>query len=631
MKLVSFRINECFGFQDSDRIDLQDPTNLIYVLGRNSSGKTSFLTALAHFAPHKTPESYTNFANFDPSPEESFLLAEYDVETSDVNIEVFIKAFHDKIDAANRGSNALLASNEYQRYKDELTKKVRTLYTTLCNSMTAERKCWVKRNAAGDYWFSADSDLKDAYERHKQLAELLVGVLPQLGIQANTNGQINMNGSWLQLMQLSAETIENLLAKQLPRIIWFQEAYALLDVLPSVIKVEHLTNSPSRLTRALIDYLGTAKLERLLKGQRPGELRKIQTELQEKIDLLVKEVNESREPGTELLAVDFHRVDGLQVTMRADGKEAFYGHLSDNTKILFAYHLYTHLRQLRGNIFLFDEPNNGFHATAQELLLRFLRGLSAKGNLVIVSTHSEHLIDPDHLTGVRLMTADDQGYLCVRNKWNAATNGSGDFLAFRPILDAIGLRYGMNCLTIRDKVIVTEGVTELMYLQAFRQLLGYTCELRIAPATGDETIRPVVALLISQGLCFKVVVDTTVRGKSVKMKLQEGYGIPDTAIYEVEVPSSFPQALGSGIEDVFSKNDFAQLLEYTGFAPEPDFATLSNGQYMRRVPKRVVAHEFNKQIAHFKEKDFEEETLVNMRRLLDFCASDAWFFPIYPR
>jgi hypothetical protein len=47
------------------------------------------------------------------------------------------------------------------------------------------------------------------------------------------------------------------------------------------------------------------------------------------------------------------------------------------------------------------------------------------------------------------------------------------------------------------------------------------------------------------------------------------------------------------------------------------------------VPKRVVAHEFNKHITDFRENDFEEETLVNMRRLLDFCANDAWFFPIY--
>ena len=159
--------------------------------------------------------------------------------------------------------------------------------------------------------------------------------------------------------------------------------------MPNVIKVEHLTNSPNRLTAALVEYLGKAKLERLLKGQHPRELREIREELQAKINILMKEVNESRESGAELLAVDLHQKDGLQVTMMADRKESFYRHLSDNTKLLFAYHLYTHRKKLNGNIFLFDEPNNGFHATAQELLLRFLRGLSAKENLVVVSTHSE--------------------------------------------------------------------------------------------------------------------------------------------------------------------------------------------------------------------------------------------------
>src|ERR1700709_2131679 len=99
----------------------------------------------------------------------------------------------------------------------------------------------------------------------------------------------------------------------------------------------------------------------------------------------MKEVNESREPRTELLTIDLHQREGLQVTMMADGKSSFYRHLSDNTKLLFAYHLYTHIRNLSSNIFLFDEPNNGFHATSQEHLLRFLRGLSAKGNLVIAS------------------------------------------------------------------------------------------------------------------------------------------------------------------------------------------------------------------------------------------------------
>jgi energy-coupling factor transporter ATP-binding protein EcfA2 len=339
-------------------------------------------------------------------------------------------------------------------------------------------------------------------------------------------------------------------------------------------------------------------------------------------------VNQIRAAGTKLLAIDLDRADGLQVTVSADSKPSFYRHLSDNTKLLFAYHLYAAVYNLSGNILLFDEPNNGFHATAQEQLLGFLRNLGAKGNLVVLSTHSEHLIDPDYLTGVRLMSADDQGYLSIRNKWYASTTGRGDFQALRPILDAIGLRYGANHLTIRDKVIVTEGVTELLYLRAFRKLLGYECELHIAPATGDDTIPHVVAPLISQGLRFKAVVDTTVGHKSIKNKLQESYGIPDASICEVEVPVGFPQAKGPGIEDVFSKADFAKLLTKTGNTLGADFGTLSNSKYMKKpdgVPKRVVAYEFFKHVINFSKDDFEEETLTNIRRMLDFCMNDDWF------
>ncbi len=165
-------------------------------------------------------------------------------------------------------------------------------------------------------------------------------------------------------------------------------------------------------------------------------------------------------------------------------------------------------------------------------------------------------------------------------------------------------------------------------MRAFRQLLGYECELHIAPATGDTTIMPLVALLISQGLHFKVVVDTTVHGKSSKDKLQEGYGIPDTSISEVEIPTGFPQAKGSGIEDAFSKTDFSKLLTSTGNTPGADFETLSNSQYMKKpgvVPKRVVAHEFNKHVTKYYKDEFDEETLTNMRRIIDFCMNDDWF------
>lgn len=629
MQLVSFQIKECFGFRDSGRVDLQDPTNLIYVLGRNSSGKTSFLTALAHFAPSLTPQAHPNFVNFDPSSHEPSLLGEYRVREGDLTVDAFIKAFLTRMNELNSGALVTIASNEYQRLRDELTKQLSTLYAALIDRAVSTGSLWVLRTTSGEYQFSPDLSFKSSTGRRtRQVPALLTNVPTQLGLQVQANGQLLIGGNWQRFLKPTPDEIESLLAQQLPMIAWFSKAYSLLDVLPDIIKIEHLAQSPSQLTTALVEYLDKTQVERLLNIHSPYERRRLQTNLQEKINILVNEVNRGRAAGTELLTIDLDRVDGLQVTAITGDKSSFYRHLSDNTKLLFAYHLYTAVYNLRGGILLFDEPNNGFHATAQERLLGFLHNLGTAGNLVIISTHSEHLIDPDHLTGVRLMTADDQGYLSIRNKWYASTTGHGDFQALRPILDAIGLRYGANHLTIRDKVIVTEGVTELLYLRAFRQLLGYEYELHIAPATGDETIPHVVALLISQGLRFKVVVDTNVGRKSAKEKLQEKYGIPDTSIYEVAVSTEFPQAKGSGIEDVFTKADFAKLLTCTGNTPGVDFGTLSNSEYMKKhsvVSKRVMVHEFNKHVTNSSKDDFEEETLTSMRRILDFCMNGDWF------
>src|SRR6266566_299965 len=113
MQLVSFQIKECFGFRDSGRVDLQDPTNLIYVLGRNSSGKTSFLTALGHFALSLKPQAHPNFANFDPSPNTAYLLSEYRVGEDDLTVDAFVKAFLTRMNELNRGTPDTIALTEY--------------------------------------------------------------------------------------------------------------------------------------------------------------------------------------------------------------------------------------------------------------------------------------------------------------------------------------------------------------------------------------------------------------------------------------------------------------------------------------------------------------------------------------
>ncbi len=57
MRLQTFRIRYCFGFVDSGEINLGEPNNLVWVLGRTSSDKSSVLRVLEQLALGKRPDS----------------------------------------------------------------------------------------------------------------------------------------------------------------------------------------------------------------------------------------------------------------------------------------------------------------------------------------------------------------------------------------------------------------------------------------------------------------------------------------------------------------------------------------------------------------------------------------------
>src|SRR5260370_4885398 len=164
-----------------------------------------------------------------------------------------------------------------------------------------------------------------------------------------------------------------------------------------------------------------------------------------------------------LLDITLHERDGLQLTFRVDGKKCFYRHLSENTKLLFAFHLYAEASKIDRAVLLFDEPNAGFHPSAQGFVLGFLRTLALK-NQVVFSTHSQHMIDLDHLGDIRIMSTDDRGGLLIRKHFYRGSPERGEHLALQPIIDAIGLSFARS-LTLGNKMVVTEGITDMMYLR----------------------------------------------------------------------------------------------------------------------------------------------------------------------
>jgi AAA15 family ATPase/GTPase len=472
----------------------------------------------------------------------------------------------------------------------------------------------VHKDRAGHYHF-LDANDDAAYKNRKQQIESVISK------GSNSPGYFNIHGSNTQV-NLTFNTFEDVVFHQFPSIYLFNEKYSLREALPERIDNDWASSNNS-FEKLFVQYLGEEAVNRFLRSNDPDEREELLKQLRSKMSALTQKVNQHRpaDEKQDLIEITLHEKNGIQITVKTDGKKSYYSHLSDNTKFLFAYYLYQEVNEISRDVLLFDEPNNGFHPTAQEFLLNFLKQL-ATVNLVIVATHSEHMIDLDRVSGIRLMGVDAQKNITVKNHFYNQPVEKGDYLALQPLLDAIGFRYGSQ-IHLKDKITVAEGVTDLLYIRAFNTILQYAQPVDIAPARGDGTILNIIPLLIAQGISFKIVLDTG----EVKQRIQGAFGIDDQFVFEVPIPAAYVGHMQrSGIEDLFTKGDFERLLRDSGHVPSADFPHVSNSQYMRTAGlKRVTAENFYKKADKQTEKDFEADTINSFRTLLEFCKNADWF------
>lgn len=615
MKLASFQIINCFGFRDSGKVNLLNPNNFIYILGRNSSGKSSLLNSIKYFEIGTVPSQMPKFYNFNKAVTSPLFKTNFLFENSKLSFPTFLKHITVEFEKSNVTENAMI----YNAQIKSLVEEIKTIYQNLIEELNDEGKVEIQKLSDGSYHFIQD-DFSKYKNRKSKIDELIKNA-------KGTDGHFRVHTNAYQL-KLTFNILEKTLFLQFPKIYIFNEQYSLNNSLPDKI-TPNWEDNDDKFEKRFIQYLSEDNVDRFLAADDPEERDDVLVKLRKKLSKLVKKVNENRstKQNTDLLEMRLDSsTEGIQITVKTDGKKSFYSHLSDNTKFLFAYHLYAETDNIQKNILLFDEPNNGFHPTAQKKMLRFLQDLGKKGNQVIVSTHSEYLIDPDFLSSVRLMSSDENKNVFVKNHFYNKTNDKGDYLALQPIFDAIGYKYG-NQLEIENKVIITEGVTDLLYLRAFNKILKFNLELHIAPARGEAQIPHLISFIVSQGLSFKILIDTGI----MKTHLQSDFGIEDNFIYQIPIPAAFTDKVdGSGIEDLFSKTDFEKILNKAGLPVSSQFPYKSNSKYMKSSDtgvsdKRLVAHYLFENVSSFKKADFENETINNFNNVLEFCKNTEWF------
>jgi len=633
MTLEYFQICNCFGFKDSGKIDFSSETSLYTILGKNSSGKTSVINAIEAFEYGKALNEAPRFHNFGYRERdgESILRAEFKVSKGDLVEEIVAEEIGRYfLNEVGLTKSSLESSNAKEIYD-----KIREEYALVALIANKYRNIVVEKLKNSNYIFytnvnSQRNTKPELQERIGELSDCFNNLQkpdrdkPNL-VRITNRGRLVKDVDYRDLIH----KLESRLFYLFPRIYKFSHEYSLQDILPDNIREDILKEDEGILFR-LVKLLGKDDLSEYFESKNPIERKKIRERIQKRLDAFSKKVAQT-DVNKKFIKFIIDVDEGIQLTVMIEDKQPVpYRFLSENTQFLIAYVLwiYEHDHNFLEHIILFDEPDKGFHSSAQKELLRFLKDL-AKNNTIIFSTHSEYLIDSDNLEGVKIMEKDGDQRPFVRNNWWRADSQPGNILAIEPIKNAIGLKFGQN-LSTKNNIIVLEEVSAMFYLKAFQKILNLSEKLNFFPLTGDNKIVKYIPFLISQELKFKIVLDKNTNqqsGNPIDILVEKFVIDKNKYIFEIEPPSAFA-GKSSGIEDLFSKSDFQEkILESLDENKMKKFQNCPNSEYVKSVSKGVMALKFYNMIncGEYSKKDFDDKTIGNFERLVNFCLEDSWY------
>jgi len=213
---------------------------------------------------------------------------------------------------------------------------------------------------------------------------------------------------------------------------------------------------------------------------------------------------------------------------------------SKGFKWFFAFLLFTEFRKNRSKniLFLLDEPASNLHSSAQQKLLNAISQLSDK-SLVIYSTHSHHLVNPDWLAGAYVVMNEnitkenlsgdinlqEGAKISAIKYYNYVGKGlsSDNVSYFQPILDA--LDYQPSTVEPIPNIVITEGKNDwytFKYLE--ESILGRSAKLNFYPGAGRDKLYDIIRLYLAWGKGFTVLLDGDNPGERSKDKYIKEFG-----------------------------------------------------------------------------------------------------------
>ena len=583
IKLKNVVINKYKSFLEKQEIEIED--GVTRIVGKNESGKTALLEAMAKFNYFDPKDKTFTFNSTNDYPRGE--LKRYQQEYSNEDFDVITCTFELSDDLLNQisedvgkdvfTSKSIIVAKTYNNIKrfynvSTNTKKFIEQFLqnyTLEDSMKQEL---IKSNS-----------LEELAEKSKEIEEL-------------TDAYKELKTKYIDSPKTDSEDklvsyiISEYINPNLPEFLYFDEYYSL----PGTINLQKFssgqvddtfTKEQKDITKALFE-LSNIDIKKVMDSNNYedfiAELEATSNNITDKLleywttnkNLEIKFEIQSKENTStrnieKILQIRIrntkHRVT-LPLKNRSKGFIWFFSFLVWFSKV----------QEKKNLIILLDEPGLNLHAEAQADLLKYIDKELLPRYQVIYTTHSPFMIESDKLDEVRTVydSNDSKVGSIISNALEEKDQGT-----LFPLQAALGYNLAQN-LYISDKNLLVEGVADLMFLTVMSGILkennreGLNEDITIVPVGGLDKVATFISLLRGNDLNMVCLLDTFIDQKG-KKRLEDL--IKDKIIKEKQI-KFFDQYIDrlniAEIEDMFEIEEYLKLFneefskDYTSISKE---------------------------------------------------------------
>jgi len=332
-----------------------------------------------------------------------------------------------------------------------------------------------------------------------------------------------------------------------------------------------------------------------------------------------KKINNSIEKNISSKFNDFYTLEKLEIEaefennifklyIMTDDKAMTLNERSNGLKWYLNLFIDIQANHLRENsvVYLFDEPGIYLHVKAQKELLNLFENLTSKHNQIIYSTHSPYMIDGNNILNVRAIEKDKNGLTRIfRNAYHQDLSIHSKDETLSPLMNALGCDLKFNLGPNQDYNLITEGISDYMYVKAMMVHLNINKRYSIIPSTGVSKIDKLVSILIGWGYDFKILLDFDKAGYDEYKEIKNFHDTLEDKMYFVNLQKTpnlnDMKESPKTIESLISSQDFNKL------------ANSKNGSYSS---KTLSAKEFHDKVKNGMLVP-EEETRNNFKNLFE--------------